>query len=264
LATTAFVQNVVAGVNGTLSNGLPVGTDTGTANAYVVADLSPAMTSYAVGNVGCFVADNSSTASSPTVNFNNLGVKTISRNGGATSAANGDIGSGSLNCLYYDGTYFEMMQPQGHTGTGTSVWGVSPSLAGTPTAPTASAGTNNTQIATTAFVQSAISGPPAWVTVPIAGNSGAPMPTSGNKMMLWGLVNPFTLASTTKVLYGVGTADNSSNIYDLGIYNGSGTLVVHIGSMAGTAFAASTGAHTLNWVTPAALPAGKYYIGYPL
>lgn len=36
----------------------------------------------------------------------------------------------------------------------------SPALTGTPTAPTASSGTNNTQIATTAFVQSAISGIP--------------------------------------------------------------------------------------------------------
>jgi len=88
------------------------------------------------------------------------------------------------------------------------------------------------------------------------------MPTSANKMMMWGLVNPVTIASTTKVLYCVGTADNSANIYDLGIYNGSGTLVVHVGSMAGSAFAGSTGAHTLNWVSSAALPAGRYYIGY--
>lgn len=35
---------------------------------------------------------------------------------------------------------------------------VSPSLSGVPTAPTASAGTNTTQIATTAFVQEALSG----------------------------------------------------------------------------------------------------------
>ena len=34
----------------------------------------------------------------------------------------------------------------------------SPALTGTPTAPTASANTNNTQIATTAYVDSAVSG----------------------------------------------------------------------------------------------------------
>ena len=42
----------------------------------------------------------------------------------------------------------------------------SPALTGTPTAPTAAAGTNTTQIATTAFVQSAVSG---MVTSPTAG-----------------------------------------------------------------------------------------------
>jgi len=44
------------------------------------------------------------------------------------------------------------------TGTGSVVFSVSPALTGTPTAPTATVGTNTTQIATTAFVQSALSG----------------------------------------------------------------------------------------------------------
>jgi hypothetical protein len=39
-----------------------------------------------------------------------------------------------------------------NTGTGSNVLAVSPALTGTPTAPTATAGTNTTQIATTAFV----------------------------------------------------------------------------------------------------------------
>lgn len=41
----------------------------------------------------------------------------------------------------------------------------SPALTGTPTAPTAPAGTNNTQIATTAFVNSVLATPPATETV---------------------------------------------------------------------------------------------------
>ena len=44
------------------------------------------------------------------------------------------------------------------TGTGALVFAVSPALTGTPTAPTASAGTNTTQIASTAFVQAAVAG----------------------------------------------------------------------------------------------------------
>jgi hypothetical protein len=42
------------------------------------------------------------------------------------------------------------------TGTGDLVFATSPSLTGTPTAPTASSGTNTTQLATTAFVQAAL------------------------------------------------------------------------------------------------------------
>ena len=42
------------------------------------------------------------------------------------------------------------------TGTGSTVLSASPALTGAPTAPTAAAGTNTTQIATTAFVQAAL------------------------------------------------------------------------------------------------------------
>lgn len=44
-------------------------------------------------------------------------------------------------------------------GNSTSKWNIeSPNLTGTPTAPTASSGTNSTQVATTAFVAAALSG----------------------------------------------------------------------------------------------------------
>lgn len=42
------------------------------------------------------------------------------------------------------------------TGTGSVVFSASPALTGTPTAPTAAAGTNTTQVATTAFVSTAV------------------------------------------------------------------------------------------------------------
>ena len=44
------------------------------------------------------------------------------------------------------------------TGSGSLVFADSPALTGTPTAPTATAGTNTTQIASTAFVQNAVTG----------------------------------------------------------------------------------------------------------
>jgi hypothetical protein len=50
-----------------------------------------------------------------------------------------------------------------YTGTGDVVFSTSPTLAGTPLAPTATAGTNTTQIATTAFVQTAAAGAGSFV-----------------------------------------------------------------------------------------------------
>jgi len=50
-----------------------------------------------------------------------------------------------------------------NTGTGAVVRAASPTLSGTPAAPTASNGTNTTQIATTAFVQSAVAASTAGV-----------------------------------------------------------------------------------------------------
>ena len=62
----------------------------------------------------------------------------------------------------------------------------SPALTGTPTAPTANAGDNSTQIATTSFVQSAISGISGAMyfkgTVGTGGTAGTALPTSGVKV----------------------------------------------------------------------------------
>jgi hypothetical protein len=66
------------------------------------------------------------------ISFNTQGVVT----GGATASA-GNLSNGT-------------------SGSGAIVLATSPALVGTPTAPTAGAGTNTTQIATTAFVQAAV------------------------------------------------------------------------------------------------------------
>ena len=62
----------------------------------------------------------------------------------------------------------------------------SPALTGTPTAPTATAGDNSTQIATTAFVTSAISGITGAMvfkgTVGTGGTAGTTLPTTGVKV----------------------------------------------------------------------------------
>lgn len=75
-------------------------------------------------------------------------------------------GSGNRWATLYTGaanlssalTYGGVTLSNSVTGTGSMVLSASPALTGTPTAPTAAGGTNTTQIATTAFVTSAVAG----------------------------------------------------------------------------------------------------------
>ncbi len=80
-------------------------TDTGTANAYVVA-LSPAVTAYAAGQAFTFKAGAASTTAS-TLNVNGLGTKAIKKLHDQ-DIASGDIESGSIVTVVYDGTNFQM------------------------------------------------------------------------------------------------------------------------------------------------------------
>jgi hypothetical protein len=83
--------------------------------------------------------------------------------------------------------------------------------------------------------------------------------STANKAELWGVVLTFPL-TTTQVTYNVSTADNTSNTYDIGVLNSAGNVVAHIGSTAGTTFAATTGNKTLSWTASATLQPGKYYL----
>jgi len=85
---------------------LPYAADTGTANAYVV-NLSPALTQYISGMSIYFKVANANTGSS-TININNLGPKTITRNNGQALAA-GDIRTGEIVLAVYDGVNFRLM-----------------------------------------------------------------------------------------------------------------------------------------------------------
>lgn len=80
-------------------------------------------------------------------------------NGVVTGAKLGAISSAQLLAAMSD-----------ETGTGALVFADSPALVGTPTAPTAAAATNTTQVATTAFVQSALSSSSAISGVMLASN----------------------------------------------------------------------------------------------
>jgi hypothetical protein len=98
-----------------------------------------------------------------------------------------------------------------------------------------------------------------WTTFPTAGGTGNTLSGTANKATLWKVWLPAP-CSTSAVTYDIGTADNTSNTYDLGLFNSSGALAVHTGSTAGTTFAVSTGVKDANWAASAVLPAGIYYI----
>ncbi len=103
----------------------------------------------------------------------------------------------------------------------------------------------------------------SWITVPTQGGSGNAF-SGTNKAIVWGVYNPYPCV-TNNVAYVVGTADNTSNNYALGLYSGtsssSGTLIATTASTAGTTFAPSTGIKHIAWnATNISVPAGRVYI----
>ena len=98
------------------------------------------------------------------------------------------------------------------TGTGNTVLSASPTFTGTPIAPTATAGTNTTQIATTAFVQSAI---PTTVSSFSAGTTGLTPSTATTGVV--------TLAGTLAVANG-GTGVTTSTGTGSTVLSASPTL----------------------------------------
>lgn len=91
----------------------------------------------------------------------------------------------------------------GSTGTGSVVLSASPTLTGTPLAPTAANGTNTTQIATTAFVGAAVT---------IATGSLGTMSTqnSNNVSITGGNINSLTVTSMGTNGYGTRTVSTSA------------------------------------------------------
>lgn len=81
--------------------------DTGAANAYVITP-SPAITAYTAGQIFSFKAANTNTLTS-TLNINGVGATTITRSG--TQLGAGDITSGQIYMVEYDGTNFQLITP---------------------------------------------------------------------------------------------------------------------------------------------------------
>ena len=102
----------------------------GTADAITLTP-SPAITAYAAGQEFHFIAGGTNTTA-VTVNVSGLGVKNITKNG-TTALGAGDIVSGQLVRIMYDGTQFQKGTPAsgGLTGPGSSTDGNIASFNGT-------------------------------------------------------------------------------------------------------------------------------------
>ena len=79
------------------------GTDT------LAGTLTPAITAYATGNLFSFVAANTNTGAA-TIALNGLAAKNITKTG-TTALAAGDIVSGRVYLIEYDGTRFQLLNP---------------------------------------------------------------------------------------------------------------------------------------------------------
>lgn len=222
------------------------GTTGGSANAQTVSPTSPSNFALTTGNIVTALAG-----------FSNSGAATLAVDGGAATAmrkkvssglvvlVGGEIVTGSSYMWYYDGTFYELLNPSTATNTvmgpGVSVSGdvptfngtggnliqdggvllsalaplASPALTGTPTAPTASIGTTTTQLATTAFANPATTnGTTGSVTLP------------GGTIMKWGTITNMTAHQTVAVTYGTAFPTSTDNV--------QATAFVSGGSGAGT------------------------------
>lgn len=119
----------------------------------------------------------------------------------------------------------------------------SPALTGTPTAPTASAGTNTTQIATTAFVTNAISNYNPYPTQ--SGNSGKYLTTDGDSVS-WATVDalPSQTGNSGKYLTTNGTTaswGDTSTATAVSIKTINGTSIIGSGDISTTELPSQSG-----------------------
>lgn len=96
-------------------------------------------------------AGSANDTTTPTLNVDSTGAKTIVRQDGSALVA-GDLKAGQYCDLVYDATATKWVWLNSKTDAMETAEKASPTFTGTPAAPTASKNTNTTQLATTAFV----------------------------------------------------------------------------------------------------------------
>lgn len=185
------------------------GTDT------FVGTLSPALGAYAAGNLFSFVAPNTNTGAS-TINLNSLGAKSITKLG-STALAAGDIVSGRIYLIEYDGTRFQLINP-----SASSVASFSAGTTGfTPSTATTGAVTLAGTLATTnggTGLTSFTSGGVVYASSTSALATGSALTFDGTN-----LVNAQSTASPTGLILGNSSASTSAGTRVSFQFNGGTT-----------------------------------------
>ncbi len=171
-------------------------------------------------------------------------------------------GSGILSVSENGGSVVQIAKLNSNiTGTAANLSGT-PTLPNGTTATTQSAGDNSAKLATTAYVAGNVlaAGSPFVLFPGYNSANQSVFPTASNTAAVIGFEIPSPI-TTSKFFYHVGTtADNTTHTYEVGIFNASGTLVLHYQG-AGSVFSPTANA-TVNqsWVEGSTtLPPGKYY-----
>ena len=112
---TRTALNVTAPATQTNVNSLGYVAGGGTAQAQT-ATLSPAVTSLTAGLSVCWKPTAANTATGPTLAVNGLTATTITKVPNNSALVAGDVAAGTVACAVYDGTQFELQNPQSING----------------------------------------------------------------------------------------------------------------------------------------------------
>jgi hypothetical protein len=146
-AITGLLTPLSSGQGG--SQVFTAGTSTGTANAQVVASgITPTGFSLVGKNIACFIAGSTNT-STLTLNYNGTGVTNVFKRSasGPIALAGGEVVSGNITCVQYDGTQYELQTLEPFRVAGKQV-----SLASAATTDLGTAATNNVKITGTVTI----------------------------------------------------------------------------------------------------------------
>ena len=116
----AYGQNTYFNGGLTIEGGINYGgTDTGSGNSFVITLPASAASigAYRVGTLYSFKASHANTGAA-TLAIGGLSATTIKKQGNTADLASGDIASGSIILVQYDGTYFEIQSNVANAATG--------------------------------------------------------------------------------------------------------------------------------------------------